>query len=108
MRADKSCTMKLKLSMITLLKFNGEVTRFQSSRESFKSAVNNNLNLSPIDKFNYLNALLEGSAACSIQGLMLLEANYVAAIQILKERFRKKKQIISTPIYYVMQSATGM
>ena len=34
MRADESCTMKLKLSKITLLKFNGEVTRFKSFRES--------------------------------------------------------------------------
>ena len=87
-------TMKLKLAKIKLPKFNGNVTKFCSFWESFGSSVDCNPNLSPIDKFNYLKALLEGSAALSVQGLALTEANYAAATDILNERFGRKQQII--------------
>ena len=59
------------------------------------SSVDHNPNLSTIDKFNYLKALLEGSTARSVQGLALTEANYAAATDILKERFGRRQQIIS-------------
>ena len=88
-------TMKPKLPRIELPKFNGDVTKFCSFWESFESSVDRNPNLSTIDKFNYLKALLEGSAARSVQGLALTEANYAAATDILKERFGRKQQIIS-------------
>ena len=87
--------MKPKLPRIELPKFTGDVTKFCSFWESFESSVDHNPNLSTIEKFNYLKALLEGSAAHSIQGLALTEANYTAATDILKERFGKKQQIIS-------------
>ena len=64
-------TMKSKLPMIELPKFNGDVTKFCSFWESFESSVDCNPNLSTIDKFNYLKALLEGSAARSVQGWLL-------------------------------------
>jgi len=43
-----------------------------------------------INKFNYLKALLEGPAASTILGLTLTEANYSAAVELLKECFGKK------------------
>ena len=64
-------TMKPKLPMNELPKFNGDVTKFCSFWESFESSVDRNPNLSTIDKFNYLKALLEGSAAHSVQGWLL-------------------------------------
>ena len=88
-------TMKLKLPKIEPPKFNDDVTKFCSFWESFKSSVDHNPNLSTIDKFNYLKALLERSAAHSVQGLALTEANYAAATEILKKRFGRKQQIIS-------------
>ena len=60
-----------------------------------KSSVHQNTGLSVIDKFNYLRALLEGAAARSIQGLALMEGNYCAAIDILKEQFGKPQHIIA-------------
>ena len=86
---------KPKLPKLILSKFSGDVTRFRSFWDSFKSAVDNNEDLSPIDKFNYLQALVEGPAAKCIQGLSLSEANYTAALEILEERFGKPQQIIS-------------
>ena len=51
--------------------------------------------LAPIDKFNYLKTLLEGSTAQAIQGSTLSATYYEAAIDILKDRFRKMQLIIS-------------
>ena len=86
---------KPKLPKLILSKFSDDITRFRSFWDSFKSAVDNNEELSPIDKFNYLQALVEGPAAKCIQGLSLSEANYASALEILQERFGRPQQIIS-------------
>ena len=78
-----------------LPKFKGEITKFKSFWDSFDSAVNKNADLSSVDKFNYLHALLEGQAARAIQGLTLSESNYQAAVEIFHEGFGKTQQIIS-------------
>ena len=62
---------KPKLPKITLPRFSGKVTKFQAFWDSFESAVDKYPSLSTVDKFNYLNALLEESAARSTQGLSL-------------------------------------
>ena len=59
--------------------------------------------MSTVDKFNYLNALLEGSAARSIQGLPLSEVNYTAATEILKERFGRIQAIILAHMESLLQ-----
>ena len=92
---DTEAVTKPKLPKITLPRFSGEVTKFQPFWDRFESAVDKNMSLSPVDKFNYLHALVEGPAARSIQGLQLTEVNYEAAKQILQERFGKTHQVIS-------------
>jgi len=78
-KALPTYVVKMKLPKLILSRFNGNNTTF---RDCFKSAVNNN---PVIDKFNYLNSLLEGAATRSIQGLPLSEKSYLAAKEILKE-----------------------
>ena len=82
---EVTAVMKPKLPKITLPRFNGEITKFRAFWDRFQSAVDNNTSISPVDKFNYLHALVEGPAARSIQGLQLTEGNYEAAKQILQE-----------------------
>ncbi|XP_065909767.1 uncharacterized protein [Dysidea avara] len=93
-RLDES-RVRPKLPKLYLPKFSGEVIHFQSFWESFTSAVHQNPDLSVIDKFNYLKGLVEGPAASAIQGLTLSEGNYAAALELLKERFGKKQNIIA-------------
>ena len=88
-------TTKPRLPKLVLPKFDGEITKFKSFWDSFYSAVNKNADLSSVDKFNYLHALLEGQAARAIQGLTLSESNYQAAVEILHEHFDKTQQIVS-------------
>ena len=61
----------------------------------FQSAVHDNDDIPKDNKFNYLNSLLEGTTSKTIQGLTLSEANYDAAITMLKECFGNPQQIIS-------------
>ena len=86
---------RTRLPKSSLPKFRGDVTKWNTFWDSFHSAVHRNEGISNIDKFNYLNSVLEGAAARAIQGLTLTEANYEAAVKLLQERFGRPQQIIS-------------
>lgn len=86
---------KAKLPKLNLPKFRGDITSFTSFWDSFQSMIHANTFLSSVDKFNYLKSYLEGEALRSIEGLPLSEANYQAALDILKRRYGNKQQIIS-------------
>ena len=70
------------MSKLHLLKF--EITKFQTFWDSFESVVHLNPNLSLIDMFNYLKALIQGPAASTVLRLTLTEANYSAVVELLK------------------------
>ena len=86
---------RTRLPKLYLPKFRGDVTKWNTFWDSFQSAVHRNEGISNIDKFNYLNSVLEGATARAIQGLTLTEANYNAAVKLLQERFGRPQQIIS-------------
>ena len=88
-------SVRSKLPKLTLPKFKGQVTKWGSFWDSYSSAIHDNSEISKIDKFNYLNSLLEGAALRAIQGLTLTGANYDSAIEILKDRFGRPQQIIT-------------
>lgn len=83
-----------RLPKLILPKFKGDVKNWTSFWDSFKSAVHNNESIPKVDKFNYLNSLLEGTAYKTVQGLPLTEANYDSAVAMLKDRFGDPQQII--------------
>ena len=87
---------RARLLKLSLAKFKGDVTGWVSFWDSFKSAVHENNDISKIDKFNYLNSLLEGTAALTVQGLTLTADNYDSAIELLKKRFGNTQQIVAT------------
>ena len=68
-----------------------------------KSAVHDNVNLSKIDKFNYLRSLLEGAASQAIQGLALSSDNYDSAVELLEQRFGKTQKIISAHMEEILK-----
>jgi len=83
------------LPKLTLPTFRGDVTRWVSFWDSYNSAIHSNTQLSKIDKFNYLQGLLDGAAARSIKGLTLTETNYDNVIDLLKKTFGRPKQIVA-------------
>ena len=101
--ASYQSTFTAKLPKLVLPKFRGDVTIWRSFWDSFNSAVHVNPGLSKIDKFNYLNSLLEGNAKRAIQGLTLSDANYDSAIEILQQRFGRQQQIISAHMEEILK-----
>ena len=91
-----STKLQAKLPKLTLGRFSGEPTKWQSFWASFESAVHNNKAISSVDKFNYLKGLLEGIAASAIAGLTLTSENYEAAVDILRKRFANPQLLISS------------
>jgi hypothetical protein len=88
-------SLKPKLPKLTLPKFKGQVTKWGPFWDSYNSAIHSNSVISKIDKFNYLNSLLEGAALRAIQGLTLTAGNYNAALKFLKDRFGRLQKIIT-------------
>ena len=84
---------KVKLPKLILRPFNGEMTAWTTFWESFDSSIHSNRDISDIDKFNYLNSLLTGTAREAVAGLSLTSANYTEAVAILKKRFGDAKRI---------------
>lgn len=85
-----------RLPKLILPKFRGNVTAWTPFWDAFKAAVHENPNISKVDKFNYLNSLVEGAAAMTIQGLSLTEGNYDSAVEMLQTRFGNPQQIITS------------
>ena len=86
---------RVKLPKLELKKFDGDITKWFTFWDSFEASIHENTNIATIDKFHYLNSLLEKTASKAVQGLFLTTANYEEAIAILKSRFGNKQMIIS-------------
>ena len=86
---------RVKLPELTLRKFNGDLTKWGTFWDTFESTIHKSPLLSPVEKFSYLQSLLESSAAEAVSGLAVTAANYEEAIKILKRRYGNKQLIIS-------------
>ena len=58
-------------------------------------SIHSNINISDIDKFNYLKGCVKGEALAAISGLTLTSDNYQEAVQVLKDRFGNEQVLIS-------------
>ena len=84
------------LPKLYLHKFKGDITKFTAFWDSFKSSVDDNRDISVVDKSNYLHSLSEGETLRAIQGLPLTAENYKTAVDTLHYRFGKSQQVIAT------------
>lgn len=66
-----------------LKRFSSELIESTPFWDSYESAIHNSADLSAVDKFTYLQSLLEGPAATAIAGLTLSSPNNAEAITIL-------------------------
>ena len=83
----------LKLPEIRIPTFDGILEDWQSFYDSFSSTIDQNEQLTPVQKFYHLRSALTGWAARSIQSLAITESNYAIAIDVLKEKFDCHRQI---------------
>ena len=76
----------INLPKINIKSFEGDPLEWLTFWDSFSAAIDKNLELSDVEKMNYLNGMLKGEAARAISGLPLTEENYRKATELLKER----------------------
>ena len=81
--------MHINLPKINIKSFGGDPLEWLTFWDSFSAAIDKNLELSDVEKMDYLNGMLKGEAARAISGLPLTEENYRKATELLKERFGK-------------------
>ena len=95
-KEKSSFKQNVKLPKIEIRKFYGDATEWQQFYDSFSCAVDQNNSLSDVEKMNYLVNLLGGEAALCVKGLQLSNANYLVALNMLKERYGDDQVLISS------------
>lgn len=70
--------------------------------DSFESAIHKNNKISGVEKFYYLRGKLTREARTVVSGLVLTNENYKIAIDILKERFRDRQEMIDLHYKQIM------
>ncbi|XP_050555965.1 uncharacterized protein LOC118281405 isoform X1 [Spodoptera frugiperda] len=88
----------VKLPTIQLPKFSGLYTNWLEFRDTFSSLVHCNDSIDEINKFHYLRASLEGSAAVVINSIEFSSSNYSVAWQLLCDRFDNKRLLIQNHV----------
>lgn len=88
----------VKLPTIQLPKFNGSYDNWLEFRDTFTSLIHLNSDIDNINKFHYLRASLEGSAALVIQSVVFSSNNYMVAWNLLCDRYNNKNLLIQNHI----------
>ncbi|XP_071179213.1 uncharacterized protein [Mytilus edulis] len=83
-----------RLPKLDLPNFNGDILKWQTFWYCFESSIHYNDTLTPIQKFNYLKAQLEGSAAQTVEGFALTNGNYKTAVNLLRDRFGQHSKMV--------------
>ncbi|XP_055613292.1 uncharacterized protein LOC129759791 [Uranotaenia lowii] len=81
----------VKLPLISLPKFSGNVEDWLAFRDLFLSLIHHSPDLPMIEKFHYLRSQLEGEALSVISSLALTQSNYMIAWDLLVARYSNNK-----------------
>lgn len=84
----------VRLPTIHLPKFSGAYENWLEFRDTFTSLINANSEIDNINKFHYLRASLEGSAALIIKSIEFSGKNYDVAWQLICDRYDNKRLLI--------------
>ena len=84
-----------RLPKLSLPTFAGDILEWPYFWDSFETTIHNNHTLTDVQKFSYLQSLLESEAMNVINGLNLSSANYHKAIDLLINRYGQKHKIVN-------------
>ena len=87
---------RVKLPKLQIEKFSGDPKQYCAFRDAFDLAVNENNDLTDVEKFTYLRSYLTGDALRLQSGLALTSGNYKVALELLERRFGTKQVIINS------------
>ena len=91
-----------RLPKLDLPQFDGDVLQWNTFWDSYESTIHYNSTLTPIQKFSYLKAQLVGTAAQTVAGFALTNANYDTAVGLLRERFGQPQKTINAHMKALM------
>ena len=90
----ESTAKNVKLPLLTLAKFSGDLLDWLKFWDLYRSAVHERNDLPAPVKFQYLIGQLEGEAAQLLSGFNHSEAEYAEAINLLKETYGQTHQLV--------------
>jgi len=90
------------LPKLNLPSFGGDIMEWLSFQDAFENMIISNKKLKNIDRFNYLKSQLKGVAADAVAGVLVTDANFTTAWDILKQRFGRKSVIIRAHIKHLL------
>lgn len=88
----------IKLPTINLPTFSGKYDEWLPFFDTFSALIDNNENLTDIQKLHYLKACLTDGASKSLDNIDLTAANYEVAISLLKDQFQNIKLIVQNHV----------
>ncbi|XP_077536079.1 uncharacterized protein LOC144148418 [Haemaphysalis longicornis] len=86
---------RVALPKLQIAPFSGDRRDWQGFWEQFDATIHANQHLTKIDKFKYLRSYMTGPAKTAIEGIMLAEDGYAAAIKILTDRFGRRDLLMA-------------
>ncbi|KAK9712250.1 Protein of unknown function (DUF1759) [Popillia japonica] len=89
-----SNSVNIKLPTIKLPKFEGKYSNWLEFRDTYESLIHTNASINEIQKFHYLRASLEGSAAQVIHSLEFTARNYAVAWEALLDRYNNNRLLV--------------
>jgi len=87
------------LPRITIPKFHGECTKWESFHDSFKALVGENASLTAGQKLYYLKSFLGGHAALMIKHVPVSDASYDGAWKILADEYDCPRALVLAHIH---------
>eukprot|EP00794_Sanderia_malayensis_P012363 gene12363-biopygen9859 len=91
--AEGASSRKVKLPKLELKKFSGKIAEWPEFWDGFKSSIHDDDQLAEVDKFKYLRSYLEEPAKGVVTGFSLTDADYDAALELLRKRYAKPSVI---------------
>ncbi|KAH9640964.1 hypothetical protein HF086_015060, partial [Spodoptera exigua] len=88
----------VKLPTIQLPKFSGLYSNWLEFRDTFTSLIHTNDDIDDINKFHYLRASLEGTAAIVIKSVEFSSSNYSVAWKLLRDRFDNRRLLVQNHV----------
>ncbi|XP_043064355.1 uncharacterized protein LOC122320273 [Drosophila ficusphila] len=90
------------LPELRLPDFSGGYTEFADFQSMFKAIIDNDVELSNIEKLQHLKSCLKGAALDTVRSLEICEINYAVAWELLNNRFNNKRLIFQSHINAIL------
>ncbi|XP_039450524.1 uncharacterized protein LOC120429521 [Culex pipiens pallens] len=84
---------RFQLPSFKIQSFDGDLTKWISFRDAFKSVIDKDPSLSCVDKLNYLRSLVQLGASTIVEGVDVNETNFEVAWDLLTLRYENNKLI---------------